>query len=319
MKNEGKYVLVVGSSNMDLNMYSKRFPTPGETVTGGTFTQSFGGKGANQAVASIRSGSNTVFIGKVGNDTFGTQMLEHLANEGIDTSGVILDPDIVSGVAIILIDSKGQNMISVAPGANKKLVKEDLKDATDIIENATVVILQMEIRLEVIREIFGIASEKKVISILNPAPFKEIPLEVLKKVDIITPNENELYKLHNSLGFKEQQENLHEKISKVANDLHTCGINTIIVTLGNKGCFVSDRKNGEQYHVSAIQVSAIDAVGAGDCFNGVLASRLSKGDNLRTATRYANVAASIAVTRTGAQSSMPFWNEIEKKFIELYE
>ncbi len=318
MNAKEKYVLVVGSSNMDLNMYSKRFPTPGETVTGGMFTQSFGGKGANQSVASIRSGSNTVFIGKVGNDTFGAQMLEHLADEGINTTGTIIDPDVASGVAIILIDSNGQNMISVAPGANKKLVQEDLKNAVDIIENASVVILQMEIQLEVIREIFSIASEKKVISILNPAPFKEIPLEVLKTVDIITPNENELYKLHVSLGFKEQQDKFHEKISNIANDLHSRGINTIIVTLGNKGCFVSERKTGEQYHVSAIEIAAIDAVGAGDCFNGVLASRLCKGDNLRTATRYANVAASIAVTRTGAQTSMPFWNEIEQKYAELY-
>jgi ribokinase len=318
MKNEEDYVLIIGSSNMDLNMYSKRFPTPGETVTGGKFAESYGGKGANQAVASIRSGSNTVFIGKVGKDTFGTQMLENLATEGINTSGVIIDPDVASGVAMILIDSQGQNMISVAPGANEKLVKEDLKDAKEIIEDATVVIVQMEIQMEVIREIFNITCEKRAISILNPAPFKEIPLEVLKKIDIITPNENELYQLHRSLGFKEQQEKHHENIPKVAKDLHSCGINSIIVTLGDKGCFVSDRKNGKQFHVSAIEVDAIDAVGAGDCFNGVLASRLCKGDNLKRATRYANVAASIAVTRTGAQSSMPSWNEIEKKFIELY-
>ena len=319
MKNKADYVLIIGSSNMDLNIYSKRFPTPGETVTGGKYTQSFGGKGANQAVASIRSGSNTIFIGKVGNDTFGTQMLENLATEGINTSGVIIDPDVTSGVAMILIDSQGQNMISVAPGANEKLVQEDLKNAKEIIEGATVVIVQMEIQMEVIREIFDITYKKKAISILNPAPFKEIPLKVLKKIDIITPNENELYQLHRSLGFKEQQKKHHENIPKVAKDLHSCGINTIIVTLGDKGCFVSDRKNGNQFHVSAIEVNAIDAVGAGDCFNGVLASRLCKGDNLERATRYANVAASIAVTRTGAQSSMPFGNEIDKKFTELYE
>ncbi|MHA2246841.1 MAG: ribokinase [Candidatus Hodarchaeales archaeon] len=319
MKNEENYVLIVGSSNMDLNMYSKRFPTLGETVTGGTFTQSFGGKGANQAVASGRSGSNTVFIGKVGNDTFGTQMLEHLANEGINTSGVIIDPDVASGVAIILIDSKGQNMISVAPGANAKMVQEDLKNVTEIIEKATVVMVQMEIKMEVIREIFNIASKKRVITILNPAPFEEIPLEVLKNIDIITPNENELHQLNLSLGFKDQQEISHENISKVANDLHSCGTNTIVVTLGNKGCFISDKTKEEQYFISAVEVTAIDTVGAGDCFNGVLASGLCKGANLRTAIKYANVAASIAVTRKGAQSSMPFWHEIEKKYNELYE
>ena len=251
MRNKENYVLIVGSSNMDLNIYSKRFPKPGETVTGGTFRQSFGGKGANQAVASIRSGSNTCFIGKVGDDTFGPQMLENLTKEGVNSSGVIIDSKVASGVAIILIDSTGQNMISVAPGANSKLALEDLKDANKIIENATVVMLQMEIPMEVIRDIFNKASRNNAITILNPAPFKEIPLEVLKQISIITPNENELFQLHSSLRFNE-----HEKdISKVANDLYGCGINSIIVTLGDKGCFVSEGNNGQQFHVSAIKVN----------------------------------------------------------------
>jgi ribokinase len=318
MKNEKNYVLVVGSSNMDLNMYSIRFPKPGETVTGGKFTQSFGGKGANQAVASIRSGSKTVFISKVGNDNFGNQMLEQLANEGINTTGVIIDPEAATGVAMILIDSTGQNMISVAPGANKKLGEGDLKGIIDIILNATVVILQMEIQMEVIQKIISITSEKRIISILNPAPFKEIPLEVLKKVDIITPNENELLKLHKSLGFKESNEISNENLPKMANDLHSRGIKNIVVTLGNKGCYVSDGNTGEQSQISAFDVDAIDAVGAGDCFNGVLASRLSKGDKLQIAAQYANVAASIAVTRSGAQSSMPSQDEIEEKYLRIY-
>jgi ribokinase len=318
MKNEENYVLVVGSSNMDLNMYSKRFPTPGETVTGGRFTQSFGGKGANQAVASIRSGSKTVFIGKVGEDFFGSQMLKQLANEGINTTSMIIDPEAASGVAMILIDSYGQNMISVAPGANKKLTEKDLENAISIIKNATVVILQMEIQMQIIQKIISITSEKRIISILNPAPFKEIPLEVLKQVDIITPNENELLKLYRSLGFKESNETFNEKLQKITNDLHSRGIKKIVVTLGNKGCFVSDGNTGEQFQISAFDVDAIDAVGAGDCFNGVLASRLSKGDKLQVAAQYANVAASIAVTRSGAQSSMPYQNEIEQKYAAMY-
>ncbi len=317
MENKDNYVLVVGSSNMDLNMYSKRFPSPGETVTGGTFTQSFGGKGANQAVASIRSGSKTVFIGKVGNDSFGNQMLEQLANEGINTEGVMIDTEAASGVAMILIDSNGQNMISVAPGANKRLGQGDLKNVVDLIENANVVILQMEIQIEVIQIIISISSEKRIIKILNPAPFKEIPLEVLKQVDIITPNENELLKLYRSLGFNESNETLNENLPKITNDLHSRGIRNIVVTLGNKGCFVSNGKTGEQIRIPAFDVDAIDAVGAGDCFNGVLASRLSKGDKLPIAAQYANVAASIAVTRSGAQSSMPHQNEIEQKYAKM--
>jgi ribokinase len=318
MKNEEKYVLVVGSSNIDLNMYSKRFPTPGETVTGGTFTQSFGGKGANQAVASIRSGSKTIFIGKVGKDTFGSQMLEQLANEGINTTSTMIDPEAASGVAMILIDSNGQNMISVAPGANKKLTGKELENVISIIQDATVVILQMEIQMKIIQKIISVTSEQRIISILNPAPFKEIPLEVLKQVDIITPNENELIKLHKSLGFKESNGTLNENLPKITNDLHSRGIKNIVVTLGNKGCFVSDGNTGEQFQISAFEVDAIDAVGAGDCFNGVLANRLSKGDKLQVAAQYANVAASIAVTRSGAQSSMPYQNEIEQKYADVY-
>ncbi|MHA1996264.1 MAG: ribokinase [Candidatus Hodarchaeales archaeon] len=318
MKSEENYVLVVGSSNIDLNMYSKRFPTPGETITGGVFSQSFGGKGANQAVASTRSGSKTAFIGKVGNDTFGSQMLENLANEGIDTTGIVSDTDVASGVAMILIDSNGQNMISVAPGANKKLVLTDLEDARNLIENASVVIIQMEINLEIIQEIIDRTSDNEVISILNPAPFKAIPVEILKKVSVLTPNENELLKLHTSLGFKNQGGISSENLSKVVHDLHSIGINTLVVTLGNQGCLVSEGNNGNQIHIPAIEVDAVDAVGAGDCFNGVLASRLSKSDTLITAARYANVAASIAVTRTGAQTSMPFWGEIRQKYDIIY-
>ncbi|MFX1284861.1 MAG: ribokinase [Promethearchaeota archaeon] len=317
MTSNGNYVLIIGSSNMDLNIYSKRFPKPGETVTEGTFTQSFGGKGANQAVASIRSGAKTIFIGKLGHDAFGTQMLENLAHEGIDTTHVIIDPKNASGVAFILIDSNGQNMISVAPGANAKLTSSDLKKATDIIQNASVIVVQMEISTKVIREIFHI-TKKNTIKILNPAPFKEISMEVLEQVNIITPNENELFQLYSSLGFQGKHEGKNDILLEITNDLHNIGIQTMIVTLGDRGCFVSEKKSGNQYHVPAINVTAVDTVGAGDCFNGVLASRLCQGDTLKTATSYANVSASIAVTRTGAQSSMPFKEEITKRYNELF-
>ena len=206
----------------------------------------------------------TFFIGRIGNDAFGKQMMERLTKEGIKTSNVIIDPDAASGVAIILIDSQGQNMISVAPGANEKLAKEDLKTVKEIIEKANVVVLQMEIRMEVIREIINTTFQSEIMSVLNPAPFKEIPLEVLKKVDIITPNENELFQLYKSLGFNEQKKIKKKNLSKVTKDLHSLGINTIIVTLGEKGCFVSDSKNGEQFYIPAIEVTAIDTVGAGD-------------------------------------------------------
>jgi ribokinase len=313
------YVLVIGSSNMDLNMYSKRFPTPGETITGGKFSQSFGGKGANQAVAAIRSGSKTVFIGKIGIDPFGTQMLENLTKEGIDTQFVIKDPEEASGVAMILIDPEGQNMISVAPGANKNWTSDDLDDAVSLVEYASVVLFQMEISSEIISKIAHIITENEAISILNPAPFKEIPLKTLKNIDILTPNENELFKLYSYLGFTYNSHDFLENLPEIVNDLHIHGINSLVVTLGSKGCYVSDKNTKEQLRIHGIEVDSTDAVGAGDCFNGVLASRICKGDSLINAAKYANVAASIAVTRKGAQTSMPIWKEIKQKFSEICE
>ena len=196
MPKETKYVLIVGSSNMDLNIYSERFPNPGETVTGGRFKQFLGGKGANQAVAAVRSGATTTFIGKIGTDNFGNQMISQLAEEGINMSHVIRDSENASGVAFILIYEKGENMISVAPGSNFKLSIEDIRSKADVIKNASVLVVQMEIPIKTIETVFRIASEGDVIKILNPAPLKPIPLETLKNVDIIVPNEGELHRLY---------------------------------------------------------------------------------------------------------------------------
>ncbi|MFX1297743.1 MAG: PfkB family carbohydrate kinase, partial [Promethearchaeota archaeon] len=172
MSRKNGYVLIIGSSNMDLNIYSERFPNPGETVTGGTFKQFLGGKGANQSVAAVRSGAHTIFIGKIGFDQFGKQMISRLTAEGINTKHVFRDSMEHSGVAFILIDSNGENMISVAPGANIKLSPEEVREKAKIIKNANCLVVQMEIPIETINEIFTIASEGKVIKILNPAPLK---------------------------------------------------------------------------------------------------------------------------------------------------
>ena len=148
------YVLIIGSSNMDLNIYSKKFPSPGETVTGGTFKQFLGGKGANQAVASTRSGAKTIFIGKIGTDSYGDEMVSQLAKEGIIVDYIIRDSNTRSGVAFILIDDKGENMISVAPGANALLNPKEIRQYAEIIKNAKILVVQMEIPIEAILEIF---------------------------------------------------------------------------------------------------------------------------------------------------------------------
>ncbi|MFX1375032.1 MAG: ribokinase [Promethearchaeota archaeon] len=311
------YVLIIGSSNIDLNIYSKRLPNPGETVTGGVFKQFLGGKGANQAVAAVRSGANTIFIGKFGMDVFGDQMKSQLTKEGIDLSHIIRDSKESSGVAFILIDEKGENMISVAPGANFKLSVEEIKSKANIIKNANSIVVQMEIPIETIEEIFKIASEGDCIKILNPAPLKPIPLNILEKVDIIIPNEGELYRLHSLLNLKPLSGEGNQKIMQASKNLFNLGIKYVITTLGKRGSLIYLGNEDKFIEIPAPEVSAVDTVGAGDCFIGVLVSKLSQSETIINAAKYATIAASIAVTRRGAQASMPYLNEIERKFKEL--
>ena len=310
-------VLIIGSSNMDLNIYSRRLPNPGETVTGGTFKQFLGGKGANQAVASVRSGANTVFMAKIGKDAFGDQMIARFSEEGIDTSHIVRDSEEASGVAFILIDENGENMISVAPGANARLSKTDIETVSDVIKNASVIVVQMEIPIETIEMIFTIASEGNAIKILNPAPLKPIPPSVLKNIDIIIPNKGELLRLHSFLDLDELTGVGREQLIKASRDIANLGVKTIITTLGSEGCLVYEKKNDHAISIPAFKVKAIDTVGAGDCFNGVLASMLFQGKTLIEAVKYATAAASIAVTRKGAQESLPYTEEIEKRYKKL--
>ncbi|MHA1985049.1 MAG: ribokinase [Promethearchaeota archaeon] len=317
MSKKSPYVLIVGSSNMDLNIYSEKFPDLGETITGGTFKQYLGGKGANQAVAAVRSGAKTVFISKIGLDSFGDQMISSLTKEGINTDYIDRDPKENSGVAFILINSKGDNKITVAPGANLKLSAENIKSNSEVIKKASCLTVQMEIPMETIREIFDIASKGDVIKILNPAPLKPIPLEILENVDIIIPNEGELYRLYFFLTNKELTEVGVQKVVKASRALVKVGINCVITTLGSRGSIIYLGPEDKFIEVPTPKVDAVDTVGAGDCFIGVLASFLSKGENILDAVKYATIAASIAVTRMGAQDSMPNLNEIEEKMKKL--
>ncbi|MFX1377442.1 MAG: ribokinase [Promethearchaeota archaeon] len=317
MSENTAYVLIIGSSNMDFNIYSKRFPNPGETVTGGSFKQFLGGKGANQAVASVRSGSKTIFIGKIGVDLFGDQMISRLTDEGINMNHIFRDSKEPSGVAFILINSNGENMISVAPGANFNLKPEEIRTKTQLIKNANSIVVQMEIPIETIQEIFKIASEGNCIKILNPAPLKHIPIDTLRKIDIIIPNEGELYRLHSQLGFKNILVEGKQKIVQTSREIADLGVKFIITTLGNKGCLIFEKKTDKFFEIAAPKVNTVDTVGAGDCFIGVLASMLNKGETVLNAVKFAMTAASIAVTRKGAQESMPFLNEIQKKLKEF--
>jgi len=316
MPNLNRYVLIVGSSNMDLNIYSERFPNPGETVTGGVFKQFLGGKGANQAVASARSGSKTTFIGKIGTDAFGDQMISQLQSEGINIEHIIRDSSELSGVAFILIDKTGENMISVAPGANFNLTPDDVKANNEIIRNANSLVVQMEIPSATIEEIFKMAAQGNCIKILNPAPLKPISHSILSNVDILIPNEGELLCLHSLLNLKDLKGERKDRIIQASRDISEYGVNVIITTLGSKGSLIYDAKKDKITDIPALKVQAVDTVGAGDCFNGVLASMLNQGENLITSVKCASAAASISVTRKGAQASLPYLNEIKERFKE---
>jgi len=316
MSNLDPYVLIVGSSNMDLNIYSERFPNPGETVTGGIFKQFLGGKGANQAVASARAGSKTSFIGKIGTDAFGDQMISQLKSEGINIEHIIRDSSELSGVAFILIDKIGENMISVAPGANFNLTPDDVKVNKELIRNASSLVVQMEIPSATIEQIFKMAAQGSGIKILNPAPLKPISHSILSNVDVLIPNEGELLRLHSLLNLKALKGEKKERIIRASRDISEFGVDVIITTLGSKGSLIYDAKKDRVTNIPALSVQAVDTVGAGDCFNGVLASMLNQGENLINSVKYASAAASIAVTRKGAQASLPHLSEIKERFKE---
>ncbi|TFF99799.1 MAG: ribokinase, partial [Promethearchaeota archaeon] len=267
----------------------------------------------------------TIFIGKIGIDNFGDQMIQHLSDEGINTEYMIRTNEEHSGVAFIMIDENGENMISVAPGANATLNHSEIEQYSDIIKNASSIGVQMEIPTKTIKKIYEIASKGNAVKILNPAPLKPLPKSLFNYLDIIIPNQVELVRLHSLLGFEGNEDIKNvttENVISMSKDIANLGTKYIITTLGSKGCIVYDSQKDQALNVPSFKVDAIDTVGAGDCFNGVLASQLSKGKNIIESVKIANCAASIAVTRKGAQASMPYQNEIMervKKYKKLYQ
>ncbi len=298
-----KNIIVVGSSNTDMVVKTSNFPLPGETTIGGEFLMNPGGKGANQAVAARRLGGEVVFVGKIGNDIFGKQAVQLLDEEGIDTKNILVDENRPSGVALITVDSKGENVIVVAPGANGALVSKDFEGFDGILETSAIVLLQLEIPLETVVYVAGLSIylQKKVI--LNPAPAQSLPDSLLKGLYLITPNETEAGQL---TGIKVKD---NESALKAAEVLVDKGVQNVIITMGSAGAFVLSQEYIGM--VEAPKVTAVDTTAAGDTFNGALAVFLSEGMKMKEAVRLACVAASVSVTRNGAQASVPFRNEVE--------
>ncbi len=294
-------VIVIGSTNTDMVVRAARIPAPGETVTGGTFRLNPGGKGANQAVACARLGGETTFIAKVGDDAFGHETGPRLAKDGIDAR-LLVDPAAASGVALILVDAEGRNCISVAPGANATLTQSDLEPMRGEIESAAALVMQLETPIETVAWAAKVARAAGVRTVLNPAPAAELPPDLYAGLDWITPNETEA-KLLTGVEVTDAA-----SAKDAAAVLHARGVKGVIVTLGAQGAFWSE--GGNCGSVPACPVKAVDTVAAGDTFNGAFAVAITEGRAVEDAVKFAVKAASIAVTRPGAQSSVPHRSEV---------
>lgn len=289
-----KKITVIGSINMDLVTKTNQIPKVGETLLGESFFTIPGGKGANQAVASARLGSDVTLIGCVGVDSFGSDLIKHLANQGIDIENVKPVTHQSTGIASITL-SNGDNSIIVVPGANFAVTPEFVASHEDVIASSDILLLQLEIPLESVVKAAEIARKHNIMTILNPAPIQALPKSLIKMVDYLTPNEHEQELLLKSCEWSVEEE-LEMK--------RKC-----IVTKGSKG--VSFYEDGE-IHIPSFKVKVVDTTGAGDSFNGALAYSLSNGTPLQESCRFANSVAALSVTKLGAQSGMPTLPEVRE-------
>lgn len=297
-----KKIIVIGSTNMDMVVKTSRIPVPGETVLGGSFLMNPGGKGANQAVAIARLGGDATFISRVGNDIFGKQSNQLFDEEGIDTSWLLSDNDNPSGVALITVDQFGENSIVVASGANAYLSPSDVSNSLSKISNASIFLMQLEIPMETVKFAAEYASLNGIKVILNPAPANMLIPELFNLIDIITPNANEAEML---TGIT-----VTDMVTarQAAESLYHQGVKNVVITLGKMGAVLLEE--GKFYAIPAQKVEAVDTTAAGDVFNGALSVAIAEGKDLVSAVNFACHAASITVTRMGAQSSIPYRNEL---------
>ena len=296
-------IVVVGSINMDLVYHVARLPQPGETLTGNSFRQVHGGKGANQAVASARMNADVSMIGRIGDDAFGAELIAGLRDEAVDATHVKTSVGSSSGIAVIGVEDSGQNCITVIPGANGLVTSADVMAAESIISAADVLLLQLEIPVAAVIAAIGIARRHQVLTILDPAPaLKTFPAELLC-VDVVCPNESEASQI---TGLPVT--NVAEAID-ASRHLHSLGVRIAIITLGSHGCVVCDESENPQ-HVPSFPVTAVDTTAAGDAFAGALGFCLAQGQPILDALRFASAAGALASTRHGAQPAMPRHDEV---------
>lgn len=301
-------IVVLGSLNMDLVVRTEHMPRPGETVRGEQFTTVPGGKGANQAAAAARLGAQVEMVGRVGNDPFGPVMLDNMRAQGVGVSHVLRDPEAPSGIAMIILDSRGENSIVVAAGANGRVSMEDVNAARDLIASARYVILQFEIPLPVVREAINLARQLGVYVILNAAPAYPVGYDFLRGVDCLVANESEARAL---TGIEISDLQAAEKAGR---KLLEAGVPVVIITLGAQGALLVTQR--QVVHIPARQVQVVDTTAAGDAFIGGLAVALLKGFELVEAVRYATCAGTLATTVLGAQTSLPSAAQVQAFYEE---
>lgn len=292
-------ILVVGSLNADLVVRAPRFPQPGETISGGDLQVIPGGKGANQAVAAARLGAIVSMLGRVGADNFGTFLLDNLEQNKVNISRVLRD-DSSTGTAIIIVDDNGQNSIVLSPGANGKVTPADVESESFL--HHKLILLQLEIPAPAVLRAAQRARKKNVRVILNPAPAKEIPDELITLADFIVPNETEL-----SLLTGQSVGNI-SSLEKAAKQLLDRGAGNVIVTLGSKGALLVDAETST--HVHTFPVEVVDTTAAGDAFIGGFATKLLESNDLLAAAQFGCACGALATTKFGAQPSLPTRAEV---------
>ena len=296
-------VVVVGSLHMDLTVKARKLPRLGETVLGDEFKMSTGGKGANQAVAAAKLGASVTLIGRVGTDKFGRDLIRNAERHAIDTSFIVKDNRVWTGLALIMVDEKGNNMIAVAPGADTKCSKGDIDRADSAIRAADVLLTQLETPLPVVEYAIQRACAHGVRVILNPSPAQTLPASLLERTYALIPNEREAERISgvsvkNLFSAKRAIEKILEK-----------GVKNIILTMGKQGALIGTKEKIE--HVASPKVNTVDTTGAGDAFSGALAVAISAGKSLEKAVAFANCAGALATTKIGAQEAMPTRHELE--------
>ncbi len=307
-----KHIVVIGSINLDLVAATPHIPQAGETVAGLGFQTFPGGKGANQAVAAARLGAKVSLIGKLGTDTFATQLMESLEEADVNTDAIGIAPG-PSGVALITTDPAGENAITVVPGANAHLLPQDLEANLDLIRSAGILLAQLESPFETVECLATIAARERIPLMLDPAPARPLPESLLQNVDWLTPNETELWTV---LG-RPPRKLLENTLKETADTLLSQGCRNVVLKLGERGCYVA-LADGTRKLIPAYNVRAVDTTAAGDAFNGAMAVALLRGDDPLHGAAWACAVAAISVTRNGAQPSMPTLAEVDQ-FVEQTE